>query len=266
MSSPRFLVAGCRGLLGGLFMERLGDSATGADLPELDVTSGRDSLAAAVRGSGADIVINCSAMTDVDRCEREPEAARRLHGDAVADLAEVSPALITFSTDQVFTGPGDRPWIETDPVTPANEYARSKLAGEEAALAHPGVLVIRTSWLFGKGRGMPSWIRERLVRQGRVRAVCDQTACLTWAPDLVEATLSLVGRNGLYHAVNPGPTTPYDLAATLAGLFGGLPEPVTWAELGLPAPRPVYSALGSCRGLELPPAADALRRWREQDV
>jgi dTDP-4-dehydrorhamnose reductase len=259
-------VTGCRGLLGSLFMERLGGSATGADLPELDLTSGRDSLSAAVRGSGAEIVINCAAITDVDRCQTEPGAAYRLHCQAVADLVEVSPALITFSTDQVFTGPGERPWIETDPVTPANEYARSKLAGEEAALAHPGAVVIRTSWLFGAGRGMPSWIRERLIRQGRVRAVCDQTACLTWAPDLVEAALSLAGRPGLFHAVNPGPTTPYDLASSLAGSYGGAPEPVTWAELGLPAPRPVYSALGSCRGLELPPVSDALRRWRELDA
>lgn len=263
----RFLVIGCRGLLGGFFMRRLGPGATGVDLPEFDLAGGIDSIARLVSGTGAETVINCAALTDVDYCETHRDEAFRLHASAVADLAAACPRLATFSTDHVFTGPSTTPFAEGDRVSPANAYAESKLAGEAAALASPSALVIRTSWLFARGRGMVPWVGSRLEEDGFVRAVEDQTACVTYAPDLVAAVLSMLseGVSGLVHAVNAGPATPYSIACELAGGDGGSVEPVRWRDLGLPARRPVYSALRTITEYVLPGRGDAIERWRMGD-
>ncbi len=262
MKLPGILVTGCRGLLGGLFMNRLGDRAVGADLPEVDLAV-PGTAARLVASSGAEIVLNCAALTDVDFCETHPGRARRLHAEVPAELADAARVLVTFSTDHVFTGPSSRPWVETDPVSPANAYARSKLAGEEAVLARPSSLVVRTSWLFHGERGIVPWI-ARSLRKGSVRAVTDQEACATYAPDLVGMVLRMLddGASGLFHVVNPGVVTPYSLAVEMAGDLGGEAEPVTWAGLGLPAPRPVYSALSTVGGYVPPALCDALGRWR----
>jgi dTDP-4-dehydrorhamnose reductase len=261
----RFLVIGCRGLLGGLFMARLGDRATGLDLPGFDLSSGGAAIRSAVRGSGAGVVINCAALTDVDYCETHRDEAFRIHSESVSALAESSPSLVTFSTDQVFSGPSDTPFVESDPVSPANAYAQSKLEGERAALCFPGALVVRTSWLFGADRGLLPWLRNKLLREGAVRAVADQTACVTWAPDLVGATLEMIGdgASGLFHAVNPGEASPFSLACELAASTGGVVEPTRWVDLDLPARRPVYSALGTAKDYVLPGREESMDRWME---
>lgn len=264
-----FLVIGSRGLLGSLFMRRLAGRVRGVDLPDFDLTSGREAIAALVVDSGAETVLNCAAITDVDYCETHREAAFALHASAVEDLSIVCPRLVTFSTDHVFTGPGVRPLLEDDPVSPANAYAESKLAGEKAALrSGSSVLVIRTSWLFAGDAGLVPRLRSRIASGGKVRAVADQVACVTYAPDLVEAVLAMIsdGCTGLVHAVNPGPESPLGIARELGG--GDSIEPVRWADLGLPARRPSYSALGTSTGYVLPDRADAIERWRrgsEQD-
>lgn len=259
---------GSRGLLGSLFMRRLAGRVRGVDLPEFDLTSGRGAIAALVADSGAETVLNCAAITDVDYCETHREAAFALHASAVEDLSVVCPRLVTFGTDHVFTGPGVRPFLEDDPVSPANAYAESKLAGEKAALRSGSVLAIRTSWLFAGDTGLVPRLRSRIASGAGVRAVADQVACVTYAPDLVEAVLAMIsdGCTGLVHAVNPGTVSPLGIAQELGG--GDSIEPVTWADLGLPAKRPSYSALGTSTGYVLPDRADAIERWRrgsEQD-
>lgn len=257
-----FLVIGSGGLLGGLFMRRLAGRVSGVDLPDFDLAAGRGAIDALVSRSGAETVLNCAAITDVDYCETHREKAFRLHDSAVEDLSLVCPRLVTFSTDHVFTGPGERPFLEDDPVSPANVYAESKLAGEEAALGSGRALVIRTSWLFAGDAGLVPRIRSRIASGGGIRAVADQVACVTYAPDLVEAAIAMIsdGFTGLVHAANPGPTTPLGIARELGG--GDSIEPVTWADLGLPAKRPSYSALGTSTGYVLPDRADAIERWR----
>lgn len=262
----RFLVTGSRGLLGSLFMERLGPLATGVDLPESDLTAGQAAISALVASSGAETVINCAALTDVDYCETHREEAFGLHAGAVACLARAAGRLVTFSTDQVFSGPSRAPFRESDPVSPANAYAESKLAGEEMALRHPSAIVVRTSWLFAGSRGLVPRLCAGIASGAVVRAVSDQTACVTYAPDLVEAALAMIGDGfcGLVHAVNPGPATPFEIAVELAGPAGARIEPVRWHELGLPARRPVYSALATSTRYVLPAREDAVERWRKE--
>lgn len=262
----RFLVTGSRGLLGSLFMERLGSQATGADLPETDLAADPAGIADLVAESGAGTVINCAALTDVDFCETHRDEAFLIHATAVERLARAADRLVTFSTDHVFRGPSAGPFHEGDPVSPANAYAESKLAGETGALEHPSSIVVRTSWLFAGGRGLVPRLCSGVESGPAVRAVSDQTACVTYAPDLVEAVLAMLedGFSGLVHAVNRGPATPFEIALEFAGTRAARVEPVKWDDLGLPAKRPVYSALVTSTRYVLPSREDAVGRWRKE--
>jgi dTDP-4-dehydrorhamnose reductase len=258
------LVAGSRGLLGTAILASLGDRAEGMDMPELDITD-PDSVDAAVESVRPGLIINAAALTDVDRCQLEPGEAFRVHRDGVRNLADTGIRLITISTDHVFTS-GCSPLLEPEPPKPANLYGESKLSGEREALSRPGNAVIRTSWLFGRERGLIPWIRGSLIRGGEVRAVADQTACATYAFHLVRALerVADTGGCGVFHCVNPGEASPLRLAELLRDRLGtGTVRPVKWADLGRPAPRPVYSALGTGREVVLPPIEEALEEWME---
>jgi dTDP-4-dehydrorhamnose reductase len=262
----RFLVIGSSGTLGSAFRRILGREAAGFDLPEFDVTD-PVAVGEAIRETGPEWVLNCSAVTDVDDCERDPRKAWSVHSDAVILLAAAGPKLVTFSTDQVFSGPRSMPWLESDRPDPPNEYAKSKLAGEQAALERPGSLVVRTSWLFGGDRGLVPFLANRIASGSGVRAVVDQEACITYAPDLAACVLSMIrqGASGLFHLCSPGGVTPFGLARYLSGEREAGIIPVRWTDLGLPARRPAYSVLGTLSGYVLPGWRDAIDRWRRGD-
>lgn len=265
-----FLITGASGQLGGALLRLLGGRAAGTDLPGLDVTSA-DSVRAAVKALDPVWIVNCAAVTDVDRCEREPELAVRVHRDGVANLAAAGRRLLTISTDHVFTGEVGRrrPFLEDDRTLPANQYGRSKLMGEQEALrSGPGNIVVRTSWMFSDGEGLVPFIWRSLSRRGRVMAVCNQRACLTYAPDLAAAIVELMerDRSGVFHLVNRPGMTPARLADMAVGETGGEVRRVEWADLDLDAPRPFYSELGTSRGVELPAIQDAVERWKERNV
>ncbi len=262
MAVAEILLAGARGLLGTALLARLGDRAEGMDLPELDITD-PGSVASALDRTRPELILNVAALTDVDRCQMEPGEAFRVHRDGVRNLAATGVRLITISTDHVFTS-GDSPFTESDSPTPANIYGESKLEGEHEALARPGNAVIRTSWLFGREKGLIPWIHGTLALGGEVRAVADQTACVTYVFHLVRALerLADTGEAGIFHCVNPGETSPLRLAEMLRKRLGtGTVRSVSWADLGRPAPRPVYSALATERGIVLPPIEEALKEW-----
>lgn len=258
------LVTGCNGLLGRALMARLGSRALGMDLPALDITD-RESVARAVMATRPSLIINCAALTDVDACQTSPDLAFRVHRDGVRNLAETGMRLLTVSTDHIFTD-GDAPITEDATPHPANTYGESKLAGEPEALsAGPGA-VIRTSWLFGGEKGLLPWLRGGLLRGAALKVVKDQTACVTFAPHLAEAIVGIVdtGGTGVFHCVNPGPVTPLDLALKLRDRLGlGTIEAVCWKDLGVPAPRPVYSALGTAGPFRLPALDEAFGEWME---
>jgi dTDP-4-dehydrorhamnose reductase len=265
-----YLLAGSAGLLGGFVLRELGDGCTGMDLPELDITSAA-SVRAAVDAVSPDCIVNCAAMTDVDGCERDPLGALSLHGTGVANLTGTGVRLVTVSTDQVFDSDSPEPLLEdASPAgPPVNEYARSKLAGERIALGVPGNAVVRTSWLFGRDRGMVPGFWRELSKGGTVRAVSDQTSSITYARDLA-ASIAAIARNGgtgIFHRVNRGALSPLDVARRLREMAGcGEVLPVTWADLALDAPRPRCSVLGTSRGDPLPDAWDAVERWMRKNV
>jgi dTDP-4-dehydrorhamnose reductase len=258
------LVTGCNGLLGTAVLARLGRRATGMDLPGLDITE-RASVTEAVRATNPSVIINCAALTDVDSCQTNPDRAFLVHRDGVKHLAETGARLVTISTDHVFTN-GDAPLTEGAPTHPANLYGESKLSGELEALATGRAAVIRTSWLFGNGKGLLPWLYGGLLRGASLNVVKDQTACVTFVRHLALAIAGIVdsGSTGVFHCVNPGAVTPLDLALTLRERLGcGTVRAVCWRDLDVPAPRPVYSALGTHGPFQLPPLDAAFEEWME---
>ena len=212
------------------------------------------------------------AEGDIQRCMRE-----NAHGPTVLALAAIRHALrfMTFSSDLVFDGTQDRPYIESDKAAPLGVYGRSKADAERRVLdSDPQALVIRTSAFFGP------WDEHNVVTQalaaldaGRpFAAASDQVVSPTYVPDLVNVCLDLlIDREcGLWHLTNGAALSWADLArraAAAAGVDDALLEARTAAELGLRAPRPRNSAMSSERGLLLPSFDDALARYlREREI
>ncbi|WP_229412015.1 MULTISPECIES: family 1 glycosylhydrolase [unclassified Massilia] len=206
------------------------------------------------------------AEGDVDRCMRE-----NAHGPTVLALAAIRHALrfMTFSSDLVFDGTLDRPYVESDKVAPLGVYGRSKADAERRVLdSDPQALVIRTSAFFGP------WDEHNFVTQaldaldaGRpFAAAADQVVSPTYVPDLVNTCLDLlIDREcGLWHLTNGAAMSWADLArqaCAAAGVDDGRLEERTTGELGLRAARPRNSAMSSERGLLLPSFGDALARY-----
>lgn len=235
-----------------------------------------DALRARVRAERPRIIVNAAAYTAVDQAEREPELAHRVNAEAPGLLAEEAKAsgalLVHYSTDYVFDGSKDSPWVETDATNPLSVYGRSKLAGEQAIAATGArALVFRTSWVFGaRGKNFVKTIL-RLAGEGRpLRIVDDQVgsptpaAMISTVSGLVLAALrrgELAGEGcTLYHLAAANPVSWCGFAREILALaartpgFGELPAPesvtpIATADYPLPAPRPRNSRL-DCRKLE----------------
>jgi len=268
----KYLITGANGGLGSALMEALRggpDTAVGVDLPELDVADAAASRAR-VLAERPGVIVNCAAMTDVDGCEDRPDLARRVNAGAPGVLAEIAndvgALFVQIGTDYVFDGRLGRPYREDDPTSPLGVYGATKLAGEEAARAAGGkLLIVRTSRLFGpRGKNFVLAILKKAREAQTLRLVTDQRGSPTYTPDLARAILYLVrqGRRGLYHATNAGACSWLEWAREIFSAAGLERElvPVTGAAFAAKAPRPADSTL-DCAKLE----ATGFRRqtWQE---
>ncbi|NNE09694.1 MAG: dTDP-4-dehydrorhamnose reductase [Gemmatimonadetes bacterium] len=269
----RILITGGRGMLGSA-LYRLAPAHVSPDPVghyELDVAS-EASVRAAITEREPDAVIHCAAWTAVDACEKDVERAFRVNADGPKFLARETAKrgirLVHISTDFVFDGVKRTPYVESDATDPLSVYGRSKQAGEENVIrSHPGALIVRTSWTFGR-EGDGDFVRSILsaVRNGtKLRVVTDQVGSPTYVDDLAEAIYALLPteETGVFHVANTGETDRYHFArAVLDGSgYPNVPiDAIKAAELKLPAPRPAYSTLGSER-LPISSLA-ALRDWR----
>jgi len=218
-------------------------------------------------------VVNTAGYVRVDDAESEPDRCYRENSEGAAVLAaacaERDLGLLTFSSDLVFDGGKTVPYVESDPVAPLNVYGLSKAAAELRVLqAHPAALVARTSAFFGPwDRYNFITIALRELAAGRpFAAATDSTVSPTYVPDLVHGSLDLLidGERGVWHLANPGEVTWAELAlqaAALAGVDTATLVQQPLAAFNFAAPRPVYSALSSERGVLLPPLEDALDRY-----
>jgi dTDP-4-dehydrorhamnose reductase len=273
-----WVVTGCRGQLGSALvalLEREGIPVRAADL-EVDIADAEALGVFLADGPEPQVVANAAAFTHVDRCEREPEAAARANHQGPAVLAkacrELGARLVHVSTDYVFPGDGDRPYAESDPTGPRSTYGRTKLAGEEAVRETcDDALVVRTSWVFGRGRNFLAAMlsqagqRRAGVAGGPLRVVDDQVGRPTYAVDLAEGLFRLVeaGAQGLYHLSNAGEATWWDLARFCldeAGFDDLVVERIRTGDLDQSADRPAWSVLdcGKAEALGI-----GMRSWRE---
>jgi dTDP-4-dehydrorhamnose reductase len=250
------------------------------DIDTLDVVD-RDAVGAAVEAFRPDIVLHGGAFTAVDACESDPDTAYAVNSLGTRNMAEaavrVGAHLVYISTDYVFDGTLDRPYVEWDEPRPRSVYGASKLGGEleVRALCGANGTVVRTAWVSGAhGANMVKTVLRLATAdpRGILRFVDDQHGCPTFTADLARAVvrLALDRRPGTFHVTNQGETTWFGFArATLdaAGLDPSRVEPITTSELDppRPAPRPANSRLDNAAlrlsGLELLPAwTDALAR------
>jgi len=268
------LITGAGGLLGRSLSAKL--SASGWRVvplahAELDITSEEDVRRGIARAE-PDVVINCAATTDVDRCEREPSWAFAVNETGPGLLArgcrEASADLVHVSTDYVFDGDKEGFYTQEDEPNPRGVYAESKLAGERAVAREAArFYIIRSSWIFGAGgKNFGSRVIEYARAGAKLKGVIDQTSIPTYAPDLaarIEEVLE-TGAHGLFHVTNTGSATWYEfarLALDLAGLYEVGLQPVKRSELGQAAPRPHNTAMRCLvsEKLGLPP----LRHWHD---
>jgi dTDP-4-dehydrorhamnose reductase len=269
----KLLVFGAGGILGRALVaeaDRRGWKATGLARAAADVTD-REAVRAAISARRPDLVVNCAAFTRVDACETLAETAFRVNGEApgwiAAETAAAGAHLIQPSTDYVFTGEASEPYREEDPTGPRSVYGASKLEGEQRALSAGGTaLVVRTSWVFGRGGAhFVAAIRNRIeAGAGPLRVVADQTGGPTYAPFLARAIADLgeSGTSGIVHYQNREPVTWYEFAREIARQLGQRVEirPVTTEEYPLPARRPRYSVLAVDRFEQL--AGRPVESWR----
>ena len=268
------LVLGAGGQLGSELVRLLPD-AVGFEHHELSV-SGRAGIEAACVEHRPQVVFNCAAYNAVDKAEIEPELAHAVNATGAENAALACSRhgvrLVHFSTNFVFDGRLDRPYIEKDEAHPLSMYGRSKLDGERAVLAAlPDALVVRTAAVYGdrgsaiKGGSFPQRIVERARRGEPIRVVSDQRVNPTYARDLARAAIALVSGEltGVVHVVAKGCCGWNEFArATLVacGVDADV-EPVSTAELALPAARPLNGCLGSVRTAALRPWEQGLAEW-----
>ncbi len=277
------LIAGGHGQVGAALARAVWPEGIRLHRPtrrELDLADA-DALAAAFARTPFDAVVNAAAFTAVDVAETEVGAAFHANALIPARLADATRAagvpLIHLSTDFVFDGALDRPYVEDDACRPLNVYGASKRAGELAVLSgNPRAVVVRTAWVISaRGRNFAARMLALAQEQATLRVVADRRGSPTSADDLAGAlaavTLRLIddpaAPTGLYHGVNAGEASWAELAEELMRLSAerGGPfatvTPIAAADYPMAAQRPRQSRL-SCDQL----ARDyglSLRPWRE---
>ncbi len=201
--------------------------ALGSDSQELcgDLTK-LEELALTIRRVAPDIIVNAAAHTAVDKAESEAELARTINAQAPAVLAQEAKLcnawLIHYSTDYVFDGSGDKPWLETDATGALNVYGASKLEGEQ--LIHQSGckhLIFRTSWVYGARGGNFAKTMLRLANErDSLSVINDQIGAPTGADLLADITAHAIRSamlnpelSGLYHLAAAGETSWHGYAS-----------------------------------------------------
>jgi dTDP-4-dehydrorhamnose reductase len=252
--------------------------AAGVDVVA-DIADG-PALSKVVAASAPELVIHAAAYTDVDGAERDPARAEAVNAAGSRHVAQAARAvgahLVAVSTDFVFAGDGGAPYGEDAGPAPVSVYGRTKLAGERAVLEiGPRFAVARTAWLYGgPGKHFPRTVLTVLRDRGRMEVVADERGSPTFAGDLAVALVELAaaGGAGLFHLVNEGSASRFELAravAASAGLPVDLVRPTTSAEFlaryQLPARRPADSTLANHRadalGIRLRPWPEAVAEY-----
>lgn len=263
----RILITGSNGQLGAELQTVLAGAGEIVAIAREDLDFANDTaIRQVITTIQPNLVINAAAYTAVDKAESDIDLAMAVNGKAVEIIAQecdkLGAGLIHVSTDYVFDGNNNRPYLETDITNPLSVYGQSKLAGELAIQANcHNYIILRTAWVYGIG-GKGNFVKTMLRLGGdreEIRVVADQIGSPTWTGDLALAIKQLIPHldrenAGIYHFTNSGVASWYDFAVAIfaeANLLGFPLKvkrviPITTPEYPTPAKRPAFSVL-SCR-------------------
>jgi dTDP-4-dehydrorhamnose reductase len=228
---------------------------------ELDLTNS-EKISQLIREIHPDYLVNAAAYTAVDKAETEPDLAYSINAIAPKIMAEsaekIKAKFLHISTDYVFDGRKNTPYLETDLTNPLGVYGQSKLRGEEEIkTVNSQAIILRTAWVYGS-YGKSNFVKT-MLRLGKEReelkVVVDQVGSPTWAKDIATAITHLLinvdNPPGIYNFTNSGVASWFDLTKAIfeEAKISGIPLkiqrviPITTAEYPTPAVRPAYSVL-----------------------
>jgi dTDP-4-dehydrorhamnose reductase len=274
----RILVTGAAGMLGQDLIPALqaaGHEAIACGRAQLDVTDWPQ-VREVIAHWRPDAIIQAAAVTDVDGAERNPLDAFKVNVQGTRHVAlacqEFNVPLVYISSDYVFDGKGQTPYLEWAPTQPPGVYGQSKLGGEQAVRELlTRFYIVRTSWLYGAGGKNFVETMRRLGRtQARVRVVADQLGQPTWTVPLSRAIVALIatGCYGTHHLSGQGVTSWHGFAARIMALDGHATcvDAISSTELDRPAPRPAWSVMANVNALlsgvaPLPPWEESLAEY-----
>ena len=252
------LITGAGGQLGTALAESYPE-AVGLPRASWDVAL---PLPPELRPADLELVLHAAAWTNVDGAEDDPQQAAAVNVGGTLNAAALGAPLVYFSSDYVFDGRKQEPYVESDAPAPLGAYGRTKLHGEAAAGSD--AWVVRSSWLFGPtGHNFVRTMLRLGAERDEVAVVDDQRGAPTYVGHLAVAVGAVVELPfGVYHVDAAGDCSWADFAAAIfaeAGLDCAVRR-ISTAEFGAKAPRPAYSVLRSEKGApELPHWRDGLR-------
>ena len=277
----KILLTGSNGQLGHDFKKifnKKNIEYIATDYKELDITNDEDLNKFFQENEGITHVINCAAYNDVDKAETDKKVWL-LNAKAPKKLAEFSKKIgaifVTYTTDFVFDGEKNSPYMEDDKMNGISEYGKSKAQGEKDVLeVYDRSFVIRTSWVFGIANNnfnkqVINWSKSR----NELNIVDDQVSVPTYSMDLAEFSWKLIQTEkfGLYHITNDGVASKYDQAKYVLEKIGwkGTLGRAKTADFNLPAKRPAYSKLDSSKvekllGEKIPTWQSGIDRFLEE--
>lgn len=260
----RILVTGCNGQLGRAVRKEYEntnveflntDVAEGEGVTALDITD-IEAVMKLARAEKPDVIINCAAHTNVDKCEEQWDLAYKINAIGPRNLSiaarEVDAKMIHVSTDYVFEGNGTRPYTEFDVPNPVSAYGKTKLEGENFVKEFaPKYFILRTAWLYGEGKNFVKTMLGLSEKYEEVSVVCDQLGSPTSAVELAKMIHYLEGTEnyGLFHATCEGDTNWADFTEEIFRLAGKNTKvnhvtSVQYKEMNpASADRPAYSIL-----------------------
>jgi dTDP-4-dehydrorhamnose reductase len=272
------LIAGAAGQLGQAMTARLGSEheVTGWTRQDIDLTRHQD-VREAIGELAPQAIVNCASFNQVDAAEDDQVTALEVNAMVVGTLARAAAALdavfVHYSTDFVFSGTAQTPYLETDRPEPRSAYAQSKLIGEWLAADAPRHYVLRVESLFG-GPHRRSSVDRILdqVRQGQPAPVfVDRVVSPSFVADVADASAFMLRTQpeyGVYHCVNSGHATWFAVGQEIATRIGGSEaslKPISVNDVQLRAPRPQFAALSNEKlaraGYKMPAWQDAIGRY-----
>lgn len=272
------IVTGAKGQLGGDVCDLLSKQNSeymGIDIADLDITNEK-AVEDFFENTRADALIHCAAYVAVDKAEDEREICFKVNEDGTRNLAKACKKhgikMLYVSTDYVFSGEGDTPFLPDDEKGPLGAYGLSKLKGEEAVKENlDRYFIVRTSWVFGeKNTNFIATMLRLAETRSELSVVCDQVGSPTYANDLAVLLCDMIktDRYGTYHGTNEGFCSWHQLAEKTFEVAGKdvKVNPVTSEEYPTRAVRPKNSRLSKeClteNGFDrLPHWEDAVERY-----